>query len=350
MDRTIAPGESQDSLQPVPDRTHKFIVDHHRTTSQIDELEEMLSQFVSAQRLVPMTRMGELDSAFQFHGTQELGFFGVHFGQKLSIDFPPQDVDDRHNNIAFVMASKGNAQLRSGRDEFAISEVQGLVFSAGPTHTLQFSEDCDARALFMDRQRLSEHCAKLLGRDLDKRLNLETCVPLGTGSGHSWLRTVQHASAELSYPDSPIRYVPAAWQHLEHLLFTSFLLGHRHNYSEALLQPQPAAVPFYVKRAEAYIEAYFAEPLSLADIASHAGISARSLQNGFQNFRGMTPMAFLRSVRLQKAHHTLRVADPTVSTVAEIAFACGFTHMGEFGTAYRRTFGATPRQTLLKGA
>jgi len=85
----------------------------------------------------------------------------------------------------------------------------------------------------------------------------------------------------------------------------------------------------------------------LADVAAYAGVSARSLQNGFQSFRGVTPMGFLRSLRLKKAHHTLLIADPTVSTVTEIALLCGFTHMGEFGTAYKRTFGVLPRQTLL---
>jgi len=105
-----------------------------------------------------------------------------------------------------------------------------------------------------------------------------------------------------------------------------------------------------VKRAEAYIEAHFAEPLSLADIAAHAGVGARSLQSGFQNFRKVTPMAFLRSVRLQHARQALRKADPTVSTVTEIAMTCGFNHLGEFAALYGRAFGETPRQTLLRTA
>ena len=132
------------------------------------------------------------------------------------------------------------------------------------------------------------------------------------------------------------------------MVLTRLLYGQKHNYSEALLQPQSAAVPFYVKRAEAFIEAHFAEPLSLADIAAQVGVSARSLQNGFQSFRNTTPMAFLRSVRLQKAHMALIAADPSLDTVTQIALTCGFSHMGEFGAAYKRTFGVTPRETLAR--
>lgn len=129
---------------------------------------------------------------------------------------------------------------------------------------------------------------------------------------------------------------------------TGFLLTHNHNHSDALLRPQSPAAPYYVKRAEAYIEAHFAEPLSLADIAAQAGVSARSLQNGFQNFRHMTPMAFLRRVRLEHAHRALLMADPAFSSVTDIAIDCGFSHMGEFSALYKRAFGVTPRDTLLK--
>ena len=42
------------------------------------------------------------------------------------------------------------------------------------------------------------------------------------------------------------------------------------------------------------------------------------------------------------------MADPALVTVTEIALACGFRHVGEFGMAYRRVFGVTPSQTLNK--
>lgn len=326
----------------------KLIADHSFTTRKLDELEDVMSQFVAAQRLAPMTRAGQLDGGFQIHGLQSLGVFDVRFGRKLYIDFPPDETDDRLNNFAFVMARRGSAQLLFGRDEFAISGNRSIFFSSGATRALQFSEDCDARALLLNRSRLSECCAKLLGRDLDRRIDLDIDLQLDTDAGQSWLRVVQYAANELSDPNSLIRSVPALCNQLEQLVFTRLLYGHTHNYSEALLQPQSGAVPFYVKRAEAFIEAHFAQPLSLADIAAHVGVSARSLQNGFRSFRGTTPMAFLRSVRLQKAHMELIVADPSLSTVTQIALACGFSHMGEFGAAYKRTFGVTPRETLAR--
>ena len=133
---------------------------------------------------------------------------------------------------------------------------------------------------------------------------------MDTPGGQNWLRLVRYAENEFSRPDSLVKTVPAVRQQLEQTLMTAFLLSHSHNFSELLRKPQAAAAPYYVKRAEEYIEQYFSEPISLADIAAYAGVSARSLQNGFQNFRGMTPMAFLRTTRLRHAHRQLAAADP----------------------------------------
>jgi transcriptional regulator GlxA family with amidase domain len=173
-------------------------------------------------------------------------------------------------------------------------------------------------------------------------------LSLDNPAGASYQRLIRHAADELRDSHSLTRQLPAAQQQLEQLIVSTLLLGHSHNHSSALQRPQSAAAPYYVKKAEAYMEAHFAEPLSLADIAAHAGVSARSLQSGFQNFRKMTPMAFLRSVRLQHCQQALLKADPAVSKVTEIAMNCGFSHLGEFAALYGRTFGETPKQTLSR--
>ena len=101
-----------------------------------------------------------------------------------------------------------------------------------------------------------------------------------------------------------------------------------------------------MKRAEAYIEAHLDEPLSIAELAAIAGVSARSLQTGFQQFRGTTPMAHLRALRLKRAHDELLAADPQRTSVTDIAMRWGFSHLGKFAVAYKQRFGESPRDTL----
>ncbi|MBZ6077426.1 AraC family transcriptional regulator [Microvirga puerhi] len=321
------------------------ILDFVYKSSRLDEIEDTVVNFISSPHsLVPVTRGARADGSFSFHGMDDLAVFNVGYGRELAVEYH----DQPGGRLAIVMAPQGLGQLEQVGKTSLVSDRQAVVFSSGEAQALRYSEDGNTQVLVLDHRKIASCCAKLLGREIAGEVAFETEFDLTDVNGQSWMRLFHYLSSELSAPFSLIRDIPAARQQLEQMAITGFLLSHRHSYTDALLRPQQAVAPFYVKRAEAFIEAHFAAPLSLADIAAHAGVSARSLQNGFQNFRGMTPMAFLRSVRLQHAHRALLVADPAISTVTQIALACGFTHLGEFGTIYRRMFGETPGRTLQR--
>jgi AraC-like DNA-binding protein len=60
-----------------------------------------------------------------------------------------------------------------------------------------------------------------------------------------------------------------------------------------------------------------------------------------------TPLAYLRSVRMERAHRELQSADQSEGvSVAGVAAKWGFTHLGRFAIDYRRRFGIYPSQTL----
>lgn len=315
------------------------------SSSKIDEIEYVVSSQVTPHRLVPLSRDRTINSAFRLHGAGNIAIFDIRYGSRMSVEFEHYEAADL---LGVVTANHGTGRVLFDREEFGVSQREGVIVTSGPREILQYAEDCETRVLLVNRHKIADYCAKLIGGNIDKPLEFQPHFSLDSGVGRSWLRLTQYIAAELQDPHSLLNFLPIAQQQLEQTLITALLLSHRHTYTDALLQPQSAAAPFYVKRAEAYIEANFAEPLSLADVAAYAGVSARSLQNGFQSFRSITPMAFLRSVRLQHAHRALLMADPSAATVTEIALSCGFGHMGEFGTLYKRTFGETPKQTLAR--
>ncbi|QFU15377.1 helix-turn-helix transcriptional regulator [Microvirga thermotolerans] len=335
----------EDETEPGPQ--DGLIIDRTWRSPKLEELENALNTLVSPQRLVPTSRDTSGGGMFGYRGQVDLGIFRVRVESDVEIDQIPEDADDR---MAFVLGRGEASQLRIEGESFPISQERAVIFPSGPRRILTIPRHAEHHVLIVNRRKIAECCARLLGEEIPGFVDFDVGVDLDTASGSTWRRLMNFAETDLSDPNSLIRRFPLAWRQFEQSLLTGLLLSQRHAYSEALLAPRSAAIPFYVRRAEAFIEAHFAEPLSLADIAAHAGVSARSLQNGFQSFRGMTPMAFLRSIRLQQAHRRLRLADPAHETVTEIALACGFGHMGEFGTLYKRTFGVTPRETLLKKA
>lgn len=103
-----------------------------------------------------------------------------------------------------------------------------------------------------------------------------------------------------------------------------------------------------VRRAQAFIEGRAGEDLSVADIAAAAGVTPRSLQYAFQQHLGCTPLAYLRRVRLDLVHRSLRTG--SVASVADAAVALGFFNPGRFAAEYRRVYNENPRDTLRRAS
>lgn len=102
-----------------------------------------------------------------------------------------------------------------------------------------------------------------------------------------------------------------------------------------------------VKRVEEWIDANFADPVTVDDLAGVAGIGVRSLQTAFRRLRGYTPMEALVRRRLEAARQALRIASPH-TTVTQVAADCGFFHFGRFASNYHRAFGEAPSTTLAR--
>jgi len=103
-----------------------------------------------------------------------------------------------------------------------------------------------------------------------------------------------------------------------------------------------------VRRAVAYMEAHAAEPITVGDIAIAAGTTARSLQEAFRRRFDMTPMQFLRRLRLRLAREQLLDSQDVGLTVREAALRWGFAHSGRFAQQYLAEFGEHPSQTLRR--
>jgi len=102
-----------------------------------------------------------------------------------------------------------------------------------------------------------------------------------------------------------------------------------------------------VRRAIAFIEQHPHADISVADIAAAANVSIRAVQFAFRRQLETTPMAYLRSVRLDRAHHELLATDPSHgATVTDIAARWGFYSNSRFAARYRGAYGVTPRHTL----
>lgn len=105
--------------------------------------------------------------------------------------------------------------------------------------------------------------------------------------------------------------------------------------------PDPRLSSERLRRAKDYIEAYLDQPLHLAQIAQAAAMSPYHFSRQFRKATGVTPVRYVWCRRVERAKLMLR--NKTLS-IAEIAFACGFSSQSHFTTLFRRMTGATPAE------
>lgn len=96
-----------------------------------------------------------------------------------------------------------------------------------------------------------------------------------------------------------------------------------------------------VKPVLEYIEAHFAEEISLDDLSSAVGMSSKYFCRFFHSITHQTPMDYVNSYRIEQAALLLASTDIPVT---QVGLECGFHDSSYFTKVFRRYKKVTPRQ------
>src|SRR5712671_6028795 len=105
--------------------------------------------------------------------------------------------------------------------------------------------------------------------------------------------------------DEGLPLTGAARAAFDEFLLTLLLHHHSHNYTAEMAETVPMPVPGLVRRAGRFMIDNAGTSITVSDVAAHLGVSLRSLQAGFRQWRATTPNAFLRQIRLQLVREDL---------------------------------------------
>lgn len=110
-------------------------------------------------------------------------------------------------------------------------------------------------------------------------------------------------------------------------------------YCAGRKQPSQAALPEPYRRVADYMDEHYAQDLTLDRLADVAGMTRSHVCKMFARHAGMTPIAYLRNRRLEKAAELLRQSELPVK---EIADRCGYASVGYFGKVFLQVTGMQP--------
>jgi len=97
----------------------------------------------------------------------------------------------------------------------------------------------------------------------------------------------------------------------------------------------------WIDRVAEYIHAHYTEHLTLDLLAAFSHGSPYHLQRTFKRLKGLTPLAYIRQLRLRKAQILLAGKE---HSAAEIGRLVGITNTPYFMTWFKKTTGLTPAE------
>ncbi len=279
------------------------------------------------------------------HGAclRDVSLLYLDIGAAATLDIPATG-----DYFGVHMPTSGRTIVTRGAEVVEANPIRAVVTSPGSALTLRFEQDSPHVIVRIERAVLERQLARMLGRSVTHAVDFELSMDLVTEAAARWTSAVQLLYAEIYYANSLIHRGLGVGP-LEDFLISSLLLLQPSNHHAHLARPAETSGRRAVRRAIEFIETHLREPLTMAQLAEHVEMSARSIQQGFREDLDTTPMAYIRDRRLERARQDLTDAMPADGVcVTDVALRWGFTHLGNFSVLYHRRYGETPSQTLRR--
>lgn len=195
----------------------------------------------------------------------------------------------------------------------------------------------------------------------ESRENSITFMPQGTDYQTQILEggklLVIHFTTMQKYYDlSPllIKTDDSEIRELFHNICNNFNSGNESNYKNLSLlysilykaeRPYRHCVPRRIRYAKEYIDSHYAEQISISKLAQDCNLSEVHFRNEFKKYFQVSPVQYVKSVRINNAKHRLSSG---YYTVAQVACDCGFDSISYFSYEFKRQTGMTPTEYIHK--
>lgn len=311
-------------------------------TEDTAEASELIGKALAPNTLT-LGEVGASGFAASMHGVRfrevSMLYLDLHVAATL-------DIHKCGRYYAVHMPMNGRAVGTVAGQEFEANTIRALVTNPGDELRIRFDHDSPQLIVRIEQDALERYLTRLAGRMMTHRLAFEPRFDLANDRATRWHGAIQLLHTEVFHAGSLV-HDGFGIGPLEEFLMSSLLLIQPSTYREQLIRAASVPGRRAVRQALDYMEQHLSEPLTMSGIAEYVGVSVRSIQQGFRDELGVTPMAYLRDRRLERVREELTdAAAGDGVTVTEVAERWGFNHLGSFAVLYRKRWGESPSQTL----
>lgn len=308
-------------------------------SADIEEVEQVVSSMVKSHRLDQQSLSHMLRARIRYAEFKRFSLIRLGYGADVQIR--PDFLDDFY---LIQIPQYGRADVRiNGELIESTPKIASLLNPHVEVDMLWYSNN-EQLMLKIDRQ-LVESKAEALGFIVPKT-GLVFNSRMDNHHNSRW-KIMQRYLIDCARNLTAFEGSPILLSQLEELLVTTLFEIHP-PLAEQSYSKRDKLLPRYLLMVEDYLQAHAEEAISLEKLAALAKVSVRTLQAGFRDYRGISPMQYLRQIRLDRAHQELLEGVCDQMSVSEVALKWGFNHQGRFSAAFKQRFGQSPSQLLRR--
>jgi AraC family transcriptional regulator, ethanolamine operon transcriptional activator len=199
--------------------------------------------------------------------------------------------------------------------------------------------------LCIDTAALQKRAAVLVGRDQAPSLPAPSLLNK-SAFDHAQLQSLIESAMSLARDRPQSLESAAVRDRLAESLTDTMLNCIAPSHVETDLLPGAAARRQIVGIAREYMRSHADEPISVPDLCGATGASRRALQYAFEDVVQLSPVTYLRVMRLNQVRAELQTRRQ--DTVGDVAARWGFWHPSRFAAEYRQLFGELPSATRMR--
>lgn len=307
-------------------------------TRDLDEARAAVSARYCDHKL-DMRAAGDLDVCHNHVRGAHLSFNLLGYGAEVAIN--PGELQDFY---LLQIPLSGMAQIHHRTEEITASQACATILNPDRPSEMVWKAGCQKLMVQIDAGFLDRVATEAVGTELPGPVRFDPRVDVTAPKGRH-LRRLSLAIAQgidrgfLDFTRQDLGQIS-----VERDITLALLEAQPSNVSHLIQRADMANAAHYVRRAVDFIQAALQDALTLDDIAAAAQVHPRTLQTAFKHHMGCTPMQYLRDIRLDKARYYLLQRQRRLH-VGQIAYDCGYAHLGRFSRDYRARFGQTPRET-----
>lgn len=265
----------------------------------------------------------------------------LQYGAEVSVS---AELEDSH--VLVHLALDGETTMWANHGKVVLRRDEMLVSSPGTPLRVQMTPQCRHLAVRLPVATCTEYLARELHIPVNRPLEFYTGQSGTRELPLVWRGMVQHLSEQMRHGPSIMASRRLKRQY--EMVLAEVLLGNYCNsYSEQIALHGNDISPRHVRRAREIIHQSLDDNISINALAAQVGVSVRSLQNGFRDFLGLTPLEYVRRHRLERLHSALMNACGETS-VTELMLECGIVNFGRYAQYYRQQYGCLPSETLRR--